>query len=154
MRANTVTTSTRNFGLIVAVVYLSGAGPVDNNLYQATQLGDPMRIEQLAGYGVNLDRPDHNGKTPLGIAIRNRDIMVVGMLLKLGANPNLIDSQNECLVWVAQSQNDPDIVQQLQNFGAKCHTLTSATSTTEFSGSVGMRLAEPKNIVNKFQAPP
>jgi ankyrin repeat protein len=131
MPGNDVLTSIRILGLLVALLNLSGAGPVDNNLHQATELGDPMRIDQLAGLGASLDRADSLGHTPLTIAIRNRDIMTVGMLLKLGANPNLLDSQNKCLVRIAQSLGETDIVQLLRRYGASCRTSRSDASTTD-----------------------
>lgn len=51
-------------------------------------------VEVLIGLGANVDAHDNDGNTPLHVATRTRHTGIAQLLLKAGANTELIDAVN------------------------------------------------------------
>lgn len=51
-------------------------------------------VEVLIGLGANVDAQDNDGNTPLHVATRTRHTGIAQLLLKAGANTELIDAVN------------------------------------------------------------
>ena len=61
-------------------------------LMRATQLGFHEGIEALVKAGAHVDEPNSAGETPLISAVHRRDIALMRVLLKAGADPERTDN--------------------------------------------------------------
>lgn len=97
-----------NTGLIIAInrsdepwtgfLLKKGADPNapgkdgDTPLIAAARVGFEQAMEWLIGLGAKVDADNRMGETPLIIAVQQRDLPLVRLLLKHGANPDKTDS--------------------------------------------------------------
>ena len=58
----------------------------------AAQIGWVEGADRMLRGGAKVDFPNKNGETPLILAVHNRDIAMVRLLLSRGANPNKADT--------------------------------------------------------------
>jgi uncharacterized protein len=61
-------------------------------LQLAVTLGFPEGVDLLIGQKARIDEPDSTGETPLIAAVHRRDIALVRLLLKAGADPDRADN--------------------------------------------------------------
>jgi ankyrin repeat protein len=69
---------------------LGGKGG-DSPLIAASRVGFESAVEWLIGLGAKVDGTNRMGETPLIIAVQQRNIPVVRVLLNQGANPDKTD---------------------------------------------------------------
>jgi len=70
---------------------LAGKGG-DTPLIAAARVGFEPAMEWLIGLGAQVDKPNRMGETPLIIAVQRRNLAIVRLLLKQGANPDRTDA--------------------------------------------------------------
>lgn len=61
-------------------------------LQMSVTLGFPEGVDLLVGQRARLDEPDTSGETPLISAVHRRDIAIMRVLLKAGADPDRADN--------------------------------------------------------------
>ncbi len=72
---------------------------------------------ELINQGVSLDELDESGHTPLHWAVFRGDIELVEILLKAGANPNVISDDGVTPRWRAMDFGLEEIEELLERFG-------------------------------------
>ena len=88
-------------------------------IHKAILENTPEVITFLLAHQVNIDYPDENGMTPLTIAILNKSIDAVKVLLANGANPNPeVRWNNMTLLELTLAMNDPAAANLLVQNGA------------------------------------
>ncbi|XP_057324839.1 POTE ankyrin domain family member B-like [Microplitis mediator] len=96
-------------------------------LLQFTNLNDEECVKLLLEHNVKVNgepQPDYN-LTPLQMAVRNRNIKIVKMLLDYGAEPNVSCKGTMEPIWLAVAHNTVEIFQLLKRYGADIHSGTS-----------------------------
>lgn len=83
-------------------------------------MGDISTVTKLVSHGVNIDGRNQDGKTPLVVAIENRQLPVFTKLLELGASKDVKDSAKKLppLFWAA-SVGDLEMAKVLLQRGCK-----------------------------------
>lgn len=76
-------------------------------------------IRQLIAEGVNLNAYDALGHTPLHWAVISGDVSIVELLLKAGANPNILSLEGVTPTWRALKLEDEVIARLLASYGGK-----------------------------------
>jgi hypothetical protein len=80
-------------GILIFVASLGfGAGDVNEDLLEASRVGDLSAVQALIGKGAALETKTAYGQTPLYLAAMNGREEVVRFLLDKGANPDVRDS--------------------------------------------------------------
>ncbi len=88
-------------------------------IHKAILENSPEVIRFLLAQGVDVDYPDKNGMTPLTIALLNRSLCAVQVLIANGANPNPGAKWNEMtLLELAIKMDDPISTKLLIEHGA------------------------------------
>ena len=64
----------------------------DTPLIAASRVGFEQAVEWLLGLGARVDADNKMGETPLIIAVQQRQLPIVRVLLRAGANPDKSDS--------------------------------------------------------------
>lgn len=70
-------------------------------LHAAAARGDAGEIENLVRAGTTIDARDSHGRTPVHVAAFMRKQDAARTLLRLGANPNALESQQYDIVTIA-----------------------------------------------------
>ena len=84
-------------------------------LHVASQGSKDDLVQFLLDLGATVDTYDHLAKTPLYLAISKRNLSTVKILLKSGANPNIIQ------LGIAVETGCPKIVELLLDYGSKMY---------------------------------
>ena len=72
-----------------------------------------------SGHGVDINKKNHKGYSPLMLAVYNGNHEVSRMLLKSGADPNSSDLSGNTVLMGAAFKGDVEMVILLVNWGAK-----------------------------------
>ncbi|HEY6384011.1 MAG TPA: ankyrin repeat domain-containing protein, partial [Pseudolabrys sp.] len=75
-------------------------------LHAAAARGDASEIERLVRAGTTIDARDSHGRTPLHVAVFMRKQDATRTLLRLGADPNALESQQYDIVTIAAVADD------------------------------------------------
>jgi ankyrin repeat protein len=75
-------------------------------LHAAAARGNAGEIERLVRAGTTIDARDSHGRTPLHVAVFMRKQDAVRTLLRLGADPNALESQQYDIVTIAAVAGD------------------------------------------------
>jgi ankyrin repeat protein len=110
-------------------------------LHAAAAQGDVAEIERLVAAGERVNIQDSRSRTPLHVAAYRKHREAVGALLRLGANPNALDSQRFDVLTIAVTQNDPDMLKLALDGGA-----SPRNRTGPFDGSALMSAAHLGHI--------
>ncbi len=109
----------------VAFRKLSGLGvePSGRSLIQSILEGNDERTALLLEAGVYTEQRDARDRTPLGIAVENRDYPMVLMLLNSSANVNATLANGASVLGIALEHGDGRVVETLLASGARTDSL-------------------------------
>jgi ankyrin repeat protein len=93
-------------------------------LHAAAHTGDVKRIEKLAA-GKALNARDGNGRTPIHVAAFARQREAIRILVKAGADINLLDKDRYDAVTIASVADDEETLRTLLALGASAKQVTS-----------------------------
>ncbi|MEO8020513.1 ankyrin repeat domain-containing protein [Polaromonas sp.] len=93
-------------------------------LHAAAHTGDVKRIEKLA-LGKALNTRDGNGRTPIHVAAFARQREAIRVLVKAGADINLLDKDRYDAVTIASVADDEETLRALLALGASAKQVTS-----------------------------
>ena len=115
----------RKFLAIITLfaVFLSAGVVYGDPIHDAAQKGDYNTVERLLKSGVPVDTKDNLGRTSLYITCEypTGTIGVAGLLLKWGANPNIVISQWQNPTDAAKFNGKTDMLKLLMKHGGKFH---------------------------------
>jgi ankyrin repeat protein len=97
---------------------LSGVEASGRSLVRAVLAQEPERVALLLEAGVYTEQRDAHGRTPLGIAVENRDRPTAFMLLNARANVNAAVANRACVLGRAVERGDAVMVETLLAAGA------------------------------------
>lgn len=100
-----------------AGIFYFGKAPI----HRAVRKHSPEMTSILAGGKVNLNIKELgiDGFTPLHIAVQERQINIVDILLKVGADVNVKDNKGRTPQELATALNYPEIAEYIKNFQSK-----------------------------------
>lgn len=123
-------------------------------LHYATDSGMPSLIEHVLNAGVELDTRNSNGYTSLHIAIRNRDLRIVKLLLDHGADINVFSEKVGPPLTLAAELGYEEIVTALLRHGVDINDVRHGTAliaaAKEGHSTVTRLLISEGADVNKF----
>ena len=96
-----------------------------SGLHAAAALGDVRAIEQLIAAGEKKEAVDARGRTPLHVAIYQRQYEAALALIRLGADPNKLDADRYDIVTIASVANDVPGLKIALDGGGKATNITS-----------------------------
>lgn len=96
-----------------------GIEPSGQALLNAVRENDPLRAGWLVDVGVYTEQCDNSGKTPVRIALENRDLRTVFKLLDAGANVNAATADKVSVLGIAVGLGETAIVEKLLTSGAR-----------------------------------
>lgn len=96
----------------------SGVEPSGRSLVRAVLAGEQDRAALLLEAGVYTEQRDARGRTPLAIAVENRDFPAALMLLNAHANVNAVVANHACILGMAVERNAAEMVAILLAAGA------------------------------------
>ncbi len=92
--------------------------PKFNDLITAVMYQDQAAVTELLDLGWWVDKPDTSGITPLMAAVTIGNTAMAELLLKRGANPNLVSSRSDSALRIAKHNRDAGMTALLQRHGA------------------------------------
>jgi ankyrin repeat protein len=96
-----------------------------SGLHAATAKGDIASIGAHVSAGHRVDMQDPHGRTPLMVAAYLGKHAVAQALLRLRANPNILDSQKYDVITIAAVRNDPEMLNLVLAAGGNASAITS-----------------------------
>ena len=81
--------------------------------------GDKMAVRLFIEAGMDVNKPDENGFTPLMVASWNGNADVAKLLLEKGAGLNAVLPDGRSALQIAKERQHPNIVEMLSKGGAK-----------------------------------
>ena len=81
-----------------------------SQLNVAISKGDLAKVQQLVGIGVDVNKKDERGKTPLMYAILFNQPQIVAYLIKKGADYRAEDSNGLTILDYAKKSNSEEII--------------------------------------------
>jgi ankyrin repeat protein len=94
-------------------------------LHAAAALGDVGAIEKRIAAGENKEEVDARGRTPLHVAIYQKQHEAARALIRLGADPNKLDVDRYDIVTIASVANDLPGLKVSLDGGGKATNITS-----------------------------
>jgi hypothetical protein len=94
-------------------------------LHEAAAKGDIMGVAVAGMVKANLEQRDGNGRTPLHVAVFQKQYAVARALLTAGADPNALERQKYDIVTIAAVANDVDMLKLALSAGASAKNITS-----------------------------
>jgi len=115
-------------------------------LWECAFKGKEQGVLQALAAGADPNIGDDAGYTPLHIAIQERHVSIIELLLKSGANPNSTDKHGNGPLWTAamNARGDFTIVELLLKAGANPnHKNNYGRSPLDVATTIGCGLEEP-----------
>lgn len=109
-------------------------------LQQAAEKGDSRRVEALLGRGADIDNRDADGRTPLLIAVRAKQIETARTLIDAGADVNAKDRMQDSPYLYAGASGQNDILRMTLAHGADLR------STNRYGGTALIPAAERGHV--------
>jgi ankyrin repeat protein len=122
-------------------------------LHAAAAKGDVGEIERLVAAGEKIDVQDARSRTPLHVAAFAGHQAAVRALLRLGANPNALETDRYDIVTIAAVQNDVETLKIALAGGAKADTITSRYDGTALIAAAHLGHAEVVRMLIAAKAP-
>ena len=122
-------------------------------LHEAAARGSAAEIEKLVKEGERIDLQDSRSRTPLHVAVYLKRHEAARTLLKLGANPNLLEMDRYDIVTIAAVANDIEMLKLALAGGASARNVTSRYSGTALIAAAHLGHAEVVQILIDAKAP-
>src|SRR5262245_45692958 len=94
-------------------------------LHAAAARGDAGEIERLVRAGTTIDAHDSHGRTPLHVAVFMGKQDAARTLLRLGADPNVLESQQYDIVTIAAVADNMTMLRVALDGGCRPNNITS-----------------------------
>jgi uncharacterized protein len=104
-------------------------------LHDAAARGDVAEIEKLAAEGEKLNIQDAKSRTPLHVAAFMHKHDAARALLRLGADPNALDSERYDIITIAGVNNDLEMLKIALEGGGNARAITSPYDGTALIAS-------------------
>jgi ankyrin repeat protein len=122
-------------------------------LHAAAARDDAAEIEKLIVAGEKPDIQDSRSRTPLHVAAFLRKHAAARALLRLGANPNALDTQRYDIVTIAAVQDDLDMLKIALEGGGNPRAVTSPYDGTALIAAAHRGHVEAVRILIAAKAP-
>jgi uncharacterized protein len=122
-------------------------------LHDAAARGDAAEIEKLIAEGEKPDLQDASSRTPLHVAAYLRKHDAARALLRLGANPNALDTERFDIITIAVVNNDPDMLKIALDGGGDVRAITSTYDSTALIAAARRGNAEFVRVLIAAKAP-
>jgi ankyrin repeat protein len=122
-------------------------------LHEAAAKGNVAEIEKLVKEGERIDLQDSRSRTPLHVAVYLKQHEAARALLKLGANPNLLEMDRYDIVTIAAVANDIEMLKLALAGGASARNVTSRYAGTALIAAAHLGHTEVVQILIDAKAP-
>jgi hypothetical protein len=122
-------------------------------LHEAAAKGDIMGIAVAGMAKANLEARDSKGRTPLHVAVFQKQYAVARALLTAGADANALENQKYDVVTIASVANDVDMLKLALMAGASAKNITSPYEGTALIAAAHLGHAEVVKILIAAKAP-
>jgi uncharacterized protein len=122
-------------------------------LHAATAKGDIASIGAHVSAGHRVDTQDSHGRTPLMVAAYLGKHAAAQTLLRLRANPNVLDSQKYDVITIAAVRNDPEMLKLALAAGGNPAAITSPYEGTALIAAAHLGHAEIVKLLIAAGAP-
>ncbi len=124
-----------------------------SGLHAAAAKGDVAEIEKLARSGSRIDAQDSHSRTPLIVAVFQKQPDAARALIRLGANPNALDDRQYDIVTIASVANDVPMLKLALENGGKATNITSPYKGTALIAAAHLGHAEVVRMLIAAKAP-
>ena len=122
-------------------------------LHAAAATGDVAKIEGLIKSGANLEARDARQRTPLHVAVFMHRHDAARALLRLKADPNVLDDRKYDIVTIASVDNDVPMLKIAIEGGCKATNITSPYDGTALIAAAHLGHAEVVRTLIAAKAP-
>ena len=122
-------------------------------LHAAAAKGDATEIERLVRAGAPIDTRDSRARTPLHVATYMQKRDAARALMRLGADPNALESQQYDIVTIAAVGNDVPMLKVALDGGCKATNVTSPYQGTALIAAARLGHDEAVLILIAAKAP-
>jgi hypothetical protein len=122
-------------------------------LHEAAAKGDVAEITRLVAAGEKVNIQDSKSRTPLHVAVFLKKYDAARALLKLGANPNALDSERYDVVTIAAVANDVEMLKIALEGGASARNITSRYDGTALIAAAHLGHVEVVRLLIAAKAP-
>ena len=122
-------------------------------LHAAAARGDLTEIEKLAAAGEKLEATDANKRTPLHVAIFQRQGEAARALIRFGGNPNALDTDRYDVITIAAVANDTQMLKIALDGGGNPRAITSRYDGTALIAAAHLGHAEIVRMLIAAKAP-
>jgi ankyrin repeat protein len=122
-------------------------------LHAAAAKGDATEIERLVRAGAPIDTRDSRARTPLHVATYMQQPDAARALMRLGADPNALESQQYDIVTIAAVANDVPMLKVALDGGCKATNVTSPYQGTALIAAAHLGHDEAVRILIAAKAP-
>jgi ankyrin repeat protein len=122
-------------------------------LHAAAAKGDATEIERLVRAGAPIDTRDSRARTPLLVATYMQQPDAARALMRLGADPNALESQQYDIVTIAAVANDVPMLKVALDGGCKATNVTSPYQGTALIAAAHLGHDEAVRILIAAKAP-
>ncbi len=115
----------RYFVISLLLFLVTSYSYADQKLIRLTQAGDVSKVESLLkSRFVKLESRASNGDTPLLIAARAKNFQMFDMLVKYGANINVLAKNDRDILNLSVRISSPKLARRALQAGISTHTFT------------------------------
>jgi ankyrin repeat protein len=122
-------------------------------LHEAAAKGDVAEIEALIKDGEKPNIQDGKSRTPLHVAVYLRQREAARALLRLGANPNVLEIDRYDIVTIAAVANDLEMLKIALDGGASAKNVTSRYDGTAMIAAAHLGHVEAVKMLIGAKAP-
>jgi ankyrin repeat protein len=122
-------------------------------LHAAAASGDVGAIEKRIAAGENKEEVDARGRTPLHVAIYQKQHEAARALIRLGANPNKLDVDRYDIVTIASVANDVPGLKVALDGGGKATNITSRYDGTALIAAAHLGHVDVVKLLIATKAP-
>jgi hypothetical protein len=122
-------------------------------LHEAAAKGDIMGIAVAGMARANLEQRDSHGRTPLHVAVFQKQYAAARALLTAGADANALENQKYDIVTIASVANDVEMLKLALAAGASARNVTSPYEGTALIAAAHLGHAEVVKTLIAAKAP-
>src|SRR6478752_3384787 len=122
-------------------------------LHAAAAKGDATEIERLVKAGAPIDARDSRARKPLHVATYMQKTDAARALMRLGADPNALESQQYDIVTIAAVANDVPMLKVALDGGCKATNVTSPYQGTALIAAAHLGHDEVVRMLIAAKAP-